>query len=121
MPIMPPNFDGAKFLAQHPELNSDDFWAVGNTLYCPSLPNLTDADLLNCVLTPEELAEMADLEQAIEQLKSQYVWARDTLRDIINQPEPTAVNLATIKVIAQALKDEARILQGILKEAKRRW
>ena len=53
MITLPDNFDGAKF-AQKYNLNPfTDFYSDGNgNLICPSLPDLTDADLLDCLTDP---------------------------------------------------------------------
>ena len=48
MPIMPNGFNGGLFAAKY-KLVSSDFWAVGNELICPPLPNLTEADIADCV------------------------------------------------------------------------
>ena len=46
MPIMPDGFNGAIFARK---FNVTEFWAVGNNLICPPLPELTDADIADCV------------------------------------------------------------------------
>lgn len=51
--IKPVNFDGAKFAAKYNLDPFKDFWddGKGNIIY-PSLPNLTNADLLDCIVDP---------------------------------------------------------------------
>lgn len=49
----PTNFDGAKFAAKYNLDPFRDFYDDGNgNIICPSLPNLSDADLLDCVTDP---------------------------------------------------------------------
>lgn len=48
--IKPYNFDGAKFAKKYNLDPLKDYWDDGNgNIVCPSLPNLTDSDLLDCV------------------------------------------------------------------------
>jgi len=48
MPIsIPADFDGAKFAEK---FNTDDFWIEGGQLVCPGLPDLTEADIADCVV-----------------------------------------------------------------------
>lgn len=121
MPTIPANFNGEKFRAKY-NLGFFDFYDDGTgNLVCPLFPNLTEADLADCVTKPEEFAEMQDQDAAIANLITQYIWARDRLDEIINTPDPTVANLATLTIMARAIKDEARVLRGILKFIKRRF
>jgi len=54
---IPKNFDGAKF-AKKFDLDIDDFFAEYGYLRCPSLPDLTADDLLDCLVTPPSPAEL---------------------------------------------------------------
>lgn len=47
--IIPDNFNGAKFAQKYNLDPMKDFWSDGVNLICPSLPNLTDNDLLDCI------------------------------------------------------------------------
>jgi len=49
---IPNNFDGAKFADKYKLSAFDgDFWVEkGSNLICPSLPNLTGADIADCVI-----------------------------------------------------------------------
>ena len=50
MPTKPADFDGEKFAKKYNLDPFKDFYDNGKGLIiCPSLPNLTDADLLDCV------------------------------------------------------------------------
>lgn len=51
MAKIPNNFDGVKLREKY-NLTEHDFYAVGDELICPSLPDLTDADLLDCIASP---------------------------------------------------------------------
>ena len=44
-------FDGVKFATKH-NLTIDDFWVSGGNLHCPSLPNLAQSDIADCVVVP---------------------------------------------------------------------
>jgi len=53
MTKLPLNFDGAKFAAKYNLNPLQDFSSDGKeNLICPSLPSLTDADLLDCIADP---------------------------------------------------------------------
>ncbi len=84
MPTILPNFNGTKFLAKYPNLTRNDFWIDGNQFVCPSMPDLKDADLLDCITTPEELSAIdrirARLDAAIQHLK-QYPWSKTSQSD----------------------------------------
>ena len=58
MPIMPDGFNGGVFAAKY-SLNNSQFWADKNNLICPSLPNLTEADIADCITDPVPLIEDA--------------------------------------------------------------
>src|SRR5512140_3695711 len=50
MPIpFPPNFDGKKFMEKFNIRDAHTFWIERGLLYCPSLPDLTEADIADCV------------------------------------------------------------------------
>ena len=50
--VIPENFDGNKFRAKYGFIL---FYISGNELYCPSLPELTTEDLLDCCATLEDI------------------------------------------------------------------
>jgi len=57
--IIPANFDGQKFASKYNLDPFTDFYSDGNgNLICPSLPNLTDADLLDCITDPPSQYEV---------------------------------------------------------------
>jgi len=49
MPVIPNNFDGAFFMSKFAK-GQFDFRVDGDQLICPSLPNLTDEDIADCVV-----------------------------------------------------------------------
>jgi len=50
---IPPDFDGAKFAKKYSLDPLTDFYDDGHgNLACPSLPNLTETDLLDCIVDP---------------------------------------------------------------------
>lgn len=49
----PDNFDGIKFCKKY-NLTVNDFYAEDGDLICPSLPNLKDKDLQDCVTAYEK-------------------------------------------------------------------
>lgn len=60
--IKPPNFDGAKFAAKYNLDPFKDFYDNGKgEIICPSLPNLVDADLLDCLPDPPPDKEIFSL------------------------------------------------------------
>lgn len=53
MPLKPEDFDGEKFAKKYNLDPFTDFRDDGKgNIICPSLPNLTDADLLDCIVDP---------------------------------------------------------------------
>ena len=53
MPNIPNNFDGAKFALKYNLRERGDFHDDGNgNLICPTLPNLKNDDLLDCIIDP---------------------------------------------------------------------
>lgn len=53
MPNIPNNFDGAKFALKYNLRERGDFHDDGHGyLICPTLPNLTNDDLLDCIIDP---------------------------------------------------------------------
>jgi hypothetical protein len=80
MAKIPLNWDEARFRIKFnfpfPD-TAGNFWIDGtdNTLVCPTLPNLTDADLLNCVFTPTELVKIAGVKNAKAIAKAIPNWA----------------------------------------------
>ena len=50
---IPEKFDGKKFSEKYNlDTLNGDFWIDQSGLVCPSLPDLTDADIADCVVTP---------------------------------------------------------------------
>lgn len=96
MPNIPNNFNGSKFAEKYALRERGDFYDDGNgVLVCPSLPNLTDADLLDCVIDPWSivrdqrvaLLKQCDWTQLLDAaltLEERSAWAeyRQALRDI---------------------------------------
>ena len=73
MAKIPSNFSGQKFMLKY-SLTKNDFGDDGNgNLLCPSLPALTDAELLDCALTTNELLAFA---QAALRLQNARVTAK---------------------------------------------
>jgi len=52
--IIPDQFDGAVFAEKYNLNPQKDFRSDGKNLICPSLPGLTEADLLDCLVVPKE-------------------------------------------------------------------
>lgn len=53
MPLKPLNFDGEKFAKKYNLDPFRDFYDDGKgDIICPSLPNLTNTDLLDCIIDP---------------------------------------------------------------------
>lgn len=114
MPTIPANFHGGKFMTKY-SLSQSDFQVRDNELICPSLPDLTESDLVDCVVTPEELADLALRLQALLDMKDRYVWAINRLSEIRTSPNPSSVNLQVILAITNAVKDQAQITEQLLR------
>lgn len=72
---IPADFDGAKFTDKF-DLDIHDFHIDGDQLSCPSLPNLTEADLLDCVVDLERLARITERRTSAKAIaKSVPGWA----------------------------------------------
>lgn len=58
MAKIPVNFDGEKIRIKYnfPPSERGLFWVEAGDLICPSLPNLTDADLLDCIVDVNAIA-----------------------------------------------------------------
>lgn len=104
MPNMPNNFDGEKFKNKY-SLQDKDFWANNGTLFCPTLPNLTDADLLDCVVDLIALQTYENEHTSNKaQLKAEYLATLATLSDIENVTSPTnAQVIAALRFMAKTL------------------
>lgn len=107
MTTIPPNFDGAKFAAKY-NLSVFDFHIEGDQLVCPSLPNLTGADLLDCIV---DTARLARIQARKTNAKGEAALATQfktlTPQQAVNYIENNVTNLSTAKDI---LKIMARIL-----------
>lgn len=130
---IPFTFDGAKFAKKYNLDPFKDFHDDGNGyLICPSLPDLTDADLLDCIADP-----LQDKEIFSKPIQTPAIYADDVfvssrkikddpdeaLQEAINEaekPEGTAKSLdliarSTIKIVEQQrrkIKDlEAAIIE----------
>jgi hypothetical protein len=57
MITIPFNFDGDKFIAKFGDV---EFHVDGDQLVCPSQPNLTEADLADCVVDMEAYQRISD-------------------------------------------------------------
>lgn len=69
MPLKPHNFDGEKFAKKYNLDPFGDFYDDGKgNIICPSLPNLTDTDLLDCLLDPPRSVKTT-AEEAIAEVK----------------------------------------------------
>lgn len=108
MPIVPPNFDGEKFT----ELFGQEFTIVYDQLICPALPNLTEADIANCVVNMIAYEQRnADEANAREQIKAEYQATINTLQQIEDTQAPTnAQVIAAVKFIAKTLRLLLRLL-----------
>lgn len=78
---------------------------------------LKDETGIDYVPTADELEE----EVVLQELRSDYLWATGRLTDIIELPEPTVANLTQMKVMAGAIRDQARILRVLLKILRRQY
>lgn len=67
MANIPVNFTGTKFMTKYNK-TIDDFWVDVRELICPSLPNLQDSDLLDCVITAPPPPSLEDRLTGIEDL-----------------------------------------------------
>lgn len=65
--------------------------------------------------TAEEITAKQDRQTTLDELKAQYQTAMDRLTEIINTPNPTQVNLATLTAMANAIRDIAIIERRHLK------
>ena len=78
MPTIPYDFDGSAFETKY-NLTRFDFMVDGDQLVCPSLPNLTDADLLDCVVNAAKYQRVNDRKSAAEtnakNIPSWAVWS----------------------------------------------
>lgn len=102
---IPVNFSGQKFAIKYNLDPLTDFRVEDDILFCPSLPNLTDSDLLDCVVTQAELDELTSQDQARDQLKAEYTSTITTLQTIEGTTNPTnAQVVAAVKFLAKTLR-----------------
>lgn len=84
---VPSNFAAFRFQAKY-SLTVDDFWVESGLLVCPSLPNLIDSDLLDCLYTAEELVERAEegnvKKNAVAGFKALPLWSTWTSQEAKN-------------------------------------
>lgn len=84
--IKPANFDGTKFATKYNLDPFRDFWDDGRgNIVCPSLPDLTDADLLDCIADP-----LPDKEIFSKPIQAPAIYADDVFvssRKIKDDPE----------------------------------
>lgn len=90
MPKIPANFDGAKFATKYNLDPFKDFYDNGKgEIVCPSLPDLVDADLLDCIADP-----LPDKETFSRPIQAPAVYADDIFvssRDIKDDPDEAFV------------------------------
>lgn len=121
--IKPDNFDGAKFAAKYNLDPFRDFYDNGNgEIVCPSMPDLVDADLLDCLADP-----LPDKEIFSRPIQAPAVYAEDiyvSSRDIKDDPnealaealtetkkrkgEPKSLDIisrSTLKALEHAIKE----------------
>lgn len=124
---IPANFDGAKFAAKYNLDPFKDFFDNGKgEIICPSLPNLVDADLLDCIADP-----LPDKEIFARPIQAPAVYADDiyvSSRDIKDNPDeafaealaetkkskgqPKSLDLisrSTLKALEHAMKEIERL------------
>jgi len=108
MPNIPMNFDGAKFAAKYSLDSLRDFRVEDGALICPSLPDLTDADLLDCVVDFARIARISGREAVAKttakNIPNWATWTQEqwaTWRDAnISAAQITAIgSLADAKVM----------------------
>ncbi len=110
---IPTNFNGQKFATKF-NLGPFDFHVDDGLLHSP-IPNLTEADLIDCITTAEEQAEIDSQTQAGQQLKAEYINTIQTLQQI-----ESAINPTNAQVIA-AVKFMARTIRLLLKLLARQY
>lgn len=105
MPTVPNNFDGDKFLSKF-NLKEGHFYILGDQLICKSLPNLTDTDLLDCVVDMDAYnAKNTEIENSRITLRNEYLSSINILQNIEDTQSPTNAQIITaIKAIARILK-----------------
>lgn len=84
----PKNFDGKKFCEKY-NLTVIDFYAEDDNLICPSLPDLVDADLLDCLPDPPPDKEIFSLP-----IQAPAIYADDIFvssRDVKDDPDEAFV------------------------------
>ena len=84
---IPPDFNGAKF-AKKFDLNPDKDYVVqlGGILDCPSLPDLTEADLADCV-GPSEMPPTLD--EFIEAFAESEKGNKQKMKDLLERYDRT--------------------------------
>jgi hypothetical protein len=112
--LIPPNFDGTKFIERYGDI---DFRVIGDELICPSLPNLTTADIADLVVDMVAYNnEKQDYENSITALRNEFTSTISTLTDIENATSPTnAQVIAAIKFLAKTLRLLLKVLARQLK------
>jgi len=101
MPIIPPNFNGEKFTNKY-GLDDHAFYEYNGQLICITLPNLTDADLLDC--TNDGDLYLSDDTKNRKLLIKQYQSTLNTLGNIESAVNPTNAQLiAAVKFLANTL------------------
>lgn len=89
MTKIPINFDGAKFAAKYDLDPFKDFYDSKGELICPSLPDLTDDDLLDCLADP-----LSKVEIFSKPIRTPALYADDVYvssRDIKDDPDEAFV------------------------------
>ncbi|RPJ29153.1 MAG: hypothetical protein EHM33_01925 [Chloroflexi bacterium] len=87
--VIPPSFNGEKFAKKfnlNPENYGDFHVEVGNVLVCPSLPDLTEEDLADCV-GPSELKPTLD--EFVEAFAESEKGSKQKMKDLLERFERT--------------------------------
>lgn len=87
--VIPPGFNGEKFSKKFnldPSSYADFHVETGNVLVCPSLPDLTEADLADCVGPSER---PPSLDEFIEAFSESEKGSKQKMKDLLDRYERT--------------------------------
>lgn len=115
MPKIPENFDGTRFQEKF-DKTIDDFRIFKGELVCPSLPDLTDQDISDCIVDINDFnLKNEEFSSAKLEIVEQYRNSIDRLSQIISAPRPTTFSQNDIGKLFDAVQDLAKYERFIIK------
>lgn len=126
--IKPNNFDGRKFAEKY-NLGIDDFWDDGaGQIICPSMPSLTDDDLLDCVtvwVSPsyqefDKPIKAPDFLIASPEPEEDAVMALEAVSRENKKRKETAKTLGgMVRNMAVVIEEQDKIIKSLIQEVEK--